>query len=579
MTGIFLHIVNISITAGWMILAVLLLRLILKNAPKYIRLILWALVGLRLLLPFSLKSNFSLVPSVETIPYDIALQRVPSVNTGLTVTNDLINPVIEKSLSTKGIQSMNPLQFLLPVLSILWILGVVALFLYAFISYLKLKKEIRASILVSENIYICDDIKSPFILGVIRPKIYIPSNLEEKHKSFVLSHERAHIERKDYLWKILGFMLLSIYWFQPLTWVSYLLFCKDMELSCDEKVIKDYSKEEKARYSEALLHLSFPKKRILSCPVFFGESAVKERIKRVLSFKKPHVLIVTVSILVCILTSACFLTDPFNKKISLSKEEILKMDESFIEDLNGTKRKDLRKSYGKPDIVTERNDVWKVDGSERTTYVSAHYDENDKVISMNHSYPMYVYVTESNAGEILGVFSFDGFSDNSNNVFIIPKTDFSGNPIDVNPGDFLYFEYDGHVMESFPMMIDPPYLVINKGKDYVIEEPEELDTASETEEPEELDNFEPTGYPVEEVQRVCVYYQGKVYYDLEYSPNMPEDTIYIGDILGNNDNVLPEKDFYSSHLEEGLKVYISSDEEKLFVRWRDDLYAVLHLEE
>ena len=310
MSAVFLIILNLSITASWMILAVVLVRFLLKKATKWISCVLWALVAIRLICPFSLESALSLIPSSETIPSNIEMMQKPAIDSGITVINEMVNPVISNSFTPDPLTSANPLQIIIPVLSIVWIVGMAAMLLYAFISYIKLKKSVGASVPVKDNIFACDEVKSPFILGIIKPLIYVPSSMEGETLDFVITHESAHIQRRDHWWKPLGFLLLTIYWFNPLCWLAYVLLCRDIEMACDEKVIREMDKGSVAEYSQALLDCSFPRRRIAACPLAFGEVGVKERIKSMLNYKKPAFWIIVVAVVACIVVAVCFLTNP-----------------------------------------------------------------------------------------------------------------------------------------------------------------------------------------------------------------------------------------------------------------------------
>ncbi|MBQ4569552.1 MAG: hypothetical protein IJA62_05835 [Ruminococcus sp.] len=310
MTNIFLHLVNMSITAGWIVLAVMLLRLLLRKAPRWIHCLLWGLVGLRLLLPVSIESVLSLIPSKETIPQDIIYSPAPQLQSGIQIFNNTVNPIISESLAPDPAASVNPVQVILGIASYVWLAGIVLMLLYTLVSYLRLKSKVKVSLPVQEGVYICDQINTPFILGIIRPKIYLPSTLSEEDLTYVLAHENAHIKRKDYLWKPLGFLLLSIYWFNPLLWVGYILLCRDIELACDEKVLTGGEGVSKKEYSTALLHCSVPRKMISACPLAFGEVGVKHRIKTILNYKKPAFWIICVALIASIVASVCLLTNP-----------------------------------------------------------------------------------------------------------------------------------------------------------------------------------------------------------------------------------------------------------------------------
>lgn len=313
METVFLHLLNMSITAGWIALAVLILRLFLKKAPRWITVLLWGLVGLRLLLPISIESVLSLIPSAETVPPEIIYAQEPQIHSGVDVFNNTVNPVISESLAPEAGASVNPVQIILFIATIVWLVGLAGMLIYTIISYLRLRRKVKISMSIDKNIYICDEINTPFILGVIRPKIYLPSTLTSPEQDYVLSHEKAHLKRRDHLIKPLGFLLLSVYWFNPLLWIAYTLLCRDIEIACDEKVIRDMNTEDRKEYSTALLNCSIPRRMIAACPLAFGEVSVKQRIKGVLNYKKPAFWISIVAIILCIALSIGFLTNPVDR--------------------------------------------------------------------------------------------------------------------------------------------------------------------------------------------------------------------------------------------------------------------------
>ena len=338
MEAVFLHIVNIAITASWLVLAVLLLRFVLKKAPKWATCLLWGIVALRLLLPFSLESAFSLIPNAEPIPESIIITETPTVNNGLEGADQVPNQVpgevpdqvpeqvpeqipeqipdsvISGSLAPMPGDSVDPVQVLVFAASIVWLVGILLMLSYGAVSYFRLKRKVSASLCKEGRIYLCDNIDTPFILGILRPRIYLPSGMAESEIPYVLAHEEAHLRRKDHLWKPLGFLLLAVYWFNPLFWVAYILLCRDIENACDEKAIKDSDKAYKVSYSEALLACSIHRRTIMACPLAFGETGVKSRIRAVLHYKKPAFWVILVAILVLIVTCVCFLTNPVTEK-------------------------------------------------------------------------------------------------------------------------------------------------------------------------------------------------------------------------------------------------------------------------
>lgn len=309
MAEIFQKALNMSIAAGWLILAVIALRLLLRRAPKRFRLLLWAVVGLRLALPWSIESALSLIPSAQTLPEGIMLERAPVLDTGISALNGAINPGFTAAFTPELGASANPLQVLLPIAAALWMLGAAAMLLWALVSWLRLRKRAREAVRLEENVYECE-IASPFVLGLFRPRIYLPFSLENGERELVLAHERAHITAGDHIIKPLGWLLLAAHWYNPLVWLAYALFCRDIELACDERVVRGLSLSDRADYSQALLDLSRPRGGVRACPLAFGESSVKGRVKSVLSYKKPAFWLVLLAVVVCVGAAVCFLTDP-----------------------------------------------------------------------------------------------------------------------------------------------------------------------------------------------------------------------------------------------------------------------------
>ena len=310
MEAVFIKVLNMSISAGWLILAVMLLRLLLKKAPKWISVVLWGLVGLRLVFPFSLQSVLSLIPSAEVVSPSIGYAQHPEINSGVSVIDNAVNPTLGTSLAATPMNSVNPMQIILYLGGIIWTVGIAILLLYGLISYLRLRRKVAEAIPYEKNTWLCDQVKTPFILGVFRPRIYLPSGLNEEETAYVLAHEHAHLKRKDHLWKPLGFLLLTVYWFNPLVWVAYILLCRDIEAACDEKVISDMAMAEKKAYANALVSCSMQRRLILACPLAFGEVGVKERVKGVLNYRKPAFWIIVAALIACAVIAVCFLTNP-----------------------------------------------------------------------------------------------------------------------------------------------------------------------------------------------------------------------------------------------------------------------------
>lgn len=322
MSKLFLTVVNMGISASWTLIAVLLLRFLLKKSPKWIDVLLWGIVAIRLVCPLSIESVISLIPSAETISPEIIMDKSPQIDAGITIINNTLNPIISESFTPMSTESANPLQMLILILAIIWLTGITILLVYTLISYIRVRRKVSTAVLLKDNIHQCETVVSPFVLGIIKPKIYLPFNISEQDAELVIAHEKSHIRRKDYLWKPLGFLILTIHWFNPLMWLGYVLLCKDIELACDEKVVKELNTNQRADYSQALLNCSVNRRMIAACPLAFGEVGVKERVKTVLNYKKPAFLIITVSCIAVIVAAACLLTNPREKNLSKTYNDL-----------------------------------------------------------------------------------------------------------------------------------------------------------------------------------------------------------------------------------------------------------------
>lgn len=310
MSEAFLKLVNMSISAGWLVLAVLVLRLILKKAPKWVNVLLWGIVALRMICPFSIESALSLIPSQETISPEIMMDWTPEISTGIEPLDQVVNPVTSTSFAPEPSASANPLQILIPVAANIWLLGALAMLIYTAVSYICLRRKLRTAVILRNNIFQCETVQSPFVLGVLRPRIYLPYAIEGQNLHHVVAHEQAHIRRKDHWWKPIGFLLLTVYWFNPLMWVAYILLCRDIEFACDEKVIAQLGNEQRADYTQALVACSVNRRMISACPLAFGEVGVKERVKSIMNYRKPAFWVVLLALIACVAVAVCFLTDP-----------------------------------------------------------------------------------------------------------------------------------------------------------------------------------------------------------------------------------------------------------------------------
>ena len=306
----FLKLANMSISASWLVLAILVLRLVLKKAPKWVNVLLWGIVAVRLICPFTIESALSLIPSTQTIPMNIEMAAKPAIDSGVEVVNSVVNPMIAASFTPNPGASANPLQIWIPLIAVIWLFGMVLMFLYTAISYWRLNRRIDTAVLFRDIIFQSENVSSPFVLGIIKPKIYLPLQMNEQDLQHVVAHELAHIRRKDHWWKPLGFLLLTVYWFNPLMWVAYILLCRDIELACDEKVIAKLANEQRADYTQALVACSVNRRMIAACPLAFGEVGVKDRVKSIMNYRKPAFWIIVTALVLCVVVAVCFLTNP-----------------------------------------------------------------------------------------------------------------------------------------------------------------------------------------------------------------------------------------------------------------------------
>ena len=350
MNELFLKIINMSISASWLVLAVLILRFVLKKAPKWINVLLWGIVAIRLICPFSFESTLSLIPSAETIPLNIGMDTTPTINSGISAINNAVNPIISHSNTPMAGASVNLLQITIGIYEYIWIFGMIALALYTAISYWRLRRKVDTAVRYKDNIFQSENVSFPFVLGIIKPRIYLPFKMNGQYLEYVVAHEQAHICRKDHWWKPLGFLLLMIHWFNPLMWLAYVLLCRDIELACDEKVIKELGNEQRGDYTQALVACSVNRRMIAACPLAFGEVSVKERVKSVMNYKKPAFWVIIISVIVCVGVAVCFLTNPKQDSYTLRIVVPAGSQEKFV--------------YTDEEVSTIRNSIkiWSGDG-------------------------------------------------------------------------------------------------------------------------------------------------------------------------------------------------------------------------
>ena len=317
MDDVFLKLVNLSISASWLILAVLVLRVVLKKAPKWVMPLLWGVVALRLVCLFSIESALSLIPSAETIPSEIVTETREPVLYEQATLDIVTNPTLPSAAEVPVGVSRQQAQVDFNIYSVLWLAGMAALLVHALVSAGKLKRKLATAILLRDNIYESEFVDSPFVFGVVKPNIYLPMHMDEGTAAYVIAHERAHLARRDHWWKVLGYLVLALHWFNPLVWVAYILFCRDIELACDEKVVKGLDGAARADYSQALLSCAAPKRAVAACPLAFGEGNIKTRVKSALHYRKPAFWVAAAAVLAVVIVAVCFLTNPRSERGSL----------------------------------------------------------------------------------------------------------------------------------------------------------------------------------------------------------------------------------------------------------------------
>ena len=350
MNELFLKIINMSISASWLVLAVLLLRLVLKKAPKWVNVLLWGIVAVRLICPFSFESALSLIPSAETFPEKIISGPSFDVQTGIAPVDNRINDYLGDRYFEGVTVPTNNGNNVMTILTIVWAIGILLLVTYTVISYWRLYREIDTAVRYKDNIFQSENVSSPFVLGIIKPRIYLPFNMNGQDLEHVVAHEQAHIRRRDHWWKPLGFLLLTIHWFNPLMWLAYVLLCRDIELACDEKVIKELDNEQRADYAQALVVCSVNRPMIAACPLAFGEVGVKDRVKSVMNYKKPAFWVIIIAVIACVIVAVCFLTNPKQDSYTLRIVVPAGSQEEFV--------------YSHEEVSTIKNSIkiWSGDG-------------------------------------------------------------------------------------------------------------------------------------------------------------------------------------------------------------------------
>lgn len=411
---IFSALLNRAVAATLLILAVCVYRALSPKAPKWSRLFLWALAGLRLCLPFSIRSAWSLVPSEKILDYETAQYAAkPEITSGIAALNRAVNPAFGESFAATPAASVNPLQVWMHLAGLVWAVGVLALLLAALVSVWKLRRRVQVSIELTKGVRLCDAIDTPFLLGLFRPTVYLPSQLSQQERDVVLAHEAAHKTHGDCIWKLLGYGILCVYWFYPPVWLGYGLFCRDLELACDERAVKRLSLEEKKRYASVLLSCSVPRGSFPVCPLAFGEVGVKERVKRVLD-KKPAKALIALALAVCLAIGVCFLTAKQDEQIYGLSAGSYVMDEADAVQILPS-RVTFRMSGSRHEFVFMLSPI-------SSYYMAGDYTINDGLVTCSDGTYTLVFKIQDNDTIVLQIPDQDGL--HMSGLFIPNGTEF-----------------------------------------------------------------------------------------------------------------------------------------------------------
>lgn len=357
MSGLLLTLVNRSLAACWLILAIVLLRPFLRKVSPSITCALWGLVAIRLLCPFSFESVLSLIPSAEPIPTDVVLpqtQLPPQTfigDGGGTVVDSAVSVPPPSTTISAGSAGSAMTPSLMQIAAVVWIAGIAALAIYLLISYSRLYLQAREAVKQEGGFWLCEGITSPFVLGVFRPRILLPYTVERGDIPYILAHERAHLARRDHWRKPIGFAVLAVFWFQPFLWLAYFLLCRDIEFACDERALRTLGADvqHKKCYAEALLRGVSPRASVIACPVAFGGLQIKGRVKSVLRYRKPAMLLTFAALIVCAAVAVCFLSNPITRASAEPENENVFSDPSLpAEPSDAEPSESIYPFYGEP---------------------------------------------------------------------------------------------------------------------------------------------------------------------------------------------------------------------------------------
>lgn len=386
MQNLFLDVLNMSLTAAYVIAAIILIRLLIRKLPKKYSYLLWSVAAFRLCCPFSFQSVLSIFnlgifdmsraqtesgAQLKYVADNIIYEEIPQVTVGLPYANTIINNSLPPAEPTA---SINPMQIIIAVLAVLWVIGMAAMLGYGIISFIRIRRSMNTAMRLKDNVYQSDKVSSPFILGIVKPKIYIPFGLDEDTLRYVLTHEKYHLRRFDHIAKIAAYIILSVHWFNPLCWAAFILMGTDMEMSCDEKVLAG---EENIRkeYSTSLLSFATDRRFPSPGPLAFGETGVRSRIKNALNFRKPKLWAAVIAVIVCIVAAVACISNPMFMRIT-DINDAGDCEKMFDEIYSLT----VTNSRGEQ-ILTEEKDI------ERTVEVLKSLKINRKTMSRSENRP------------------------------------------------------------------------------------------------------------------------------------------------------------------------------------------------
>lgn len=401
-----------SITAGYVILFIIVLRLIMSKAPRIFSYLLWTAVLFRLVVPFSFESVFSLVPvKAEPVPADILYSESPRIQSGIAAVDQTVNRFLPASDVVGA--SMNPMQLWVELGTYIWLAGIGILLIYSILSALRLYGRLKSSVHMTDNIYEFTGSSTPFVFGFLNPKIYLPAGISESERSYILAHEQTHIRRMDHIVKPFAFLVLCIHWFNPLVWAAFFLMSEDMELSCDESVLKQMGGRIKTDYSTSLLSLAAGKRIVGGCPLAFGENNIKGRIKNIMYYKKPAFWVIIIAAVIVAAAGIGLMSNPQAEKLTVEDyaEQFLQSQIDLYENAEGAEYKIIDSKITKLEQLGVFEGMLKYPVELWSLEYRLKPDDISKVMLAGGMNEIDGWITEdSSMGKPLLIFSFEGQS-------------------------------------------------------------------------------------------------------------------------------------------------------------------------